>query len=98
MSGAVQGIITLAISLVLVGLLPRKLTTKLFLYIGIEITSLAILYDLIQRTGFITKPVDRIVNLLYGKEIDRSTQLKVYRGFAYWWQLSLKHKIFGVGK
>lgn len=97
MSGSVQGIIILIVSFALVALSQRELTAKNLINIIIGILSVMILYIISQRTGFLVRPMNRIVHLLYGSEIDRSAQLRVLRGFAYWWQLPLEHKIFGVG-
>lgn len=97
MSGSVQGIITLAISFLLIGLSQRKITSKHILYGLIVIAGVLTTFVIVQRTGFLTRPINRIINLLQGDSMDRSTQLRVFRGFAYWWQLPIEHKLFGVG-
>lgn len=97
MSGSVQGIMTLAISYLLVGFARRSITSKHILYGLIVIVGVFVTYIVMQRTGFLARPINRIINLLQGESMDRSTQLRVFRGFAYWWQLPIEQKLFGVG-
>ena len=97
MSGSVQGIVTLLFSVLIIWLSQKKITAKHLLIVVLGIVLLLLGYYISKKTGFMARPINRIVNLIYGSEIDRSTQLRVFRGFAYWWKLPLENKIFGVG-
>ena len=97
MSGSVQGIITLLITVIAGGYFQKRVTTKRLIILGTGLLVLILGYFVIQKTGFMAKPINRILNLLHVSGMDRSTQLRVFRGFSYWWQLPVENKVFGVG-
>lgn len=98
MSGSVQGIMLAMIVCCLSVLCSGKeitrhhVLTSLLLFVG-----LSIIIFVVYTRNWIDRPLERIYNLFLGESVDRSSQLRVYRGFSYWNQLPIEYKVLGVG-
>ena len=97
LSGSVQGVILLIIVYLIVVFTKKTINIKRILYlVGLTIVFIVIVLSG-NRMGLNNIPIQRVLNLLNGSSMDRSTQIRVFRGFAVWNELPVEHKLFGVG-
>ena len=95
-STSLQGIVIWGITIIGILIIKKKITTKdIGRVVGIVLAILAILL-VSYKLGLL----GRVFNRLSGFEsnnIDSSSQIRLLRGFAYWWKLPILMKIIGVG-
>jgi len=96
-STSAQGIAIWSISLLYFVFVNKMLNKKQALVSFGAIVAFIIVIVIVGRVGVSNYAFQRLESLLAGKTSDRSTLIRVFRGFAFWQQLPFKYKLIGVG-